>query len=83
MGYHEWEDRPLAIRRLLREVGGDFDDALIGCPPNLHLCSFAAKMAATHVMVPMQAQDHGDLVTFTVSRAISPGQGRRDGRPGS
>ena len=77
----EWGDASLAIRSLLSEVVGDFDVALIDCPPNLHLCSFAALMAASHVIVPLQAEDFGAQGMVAVNRAIAQVQGQRGGPP--
>lgn len=36
-----------------------YDLALVDCPPNLHLCAWAALLAATHLVVPLQAEDYG------------------------
>ena len=33
--------------------------ALIDCPPNVQLCSWAALVAADGVVVPLQAEDYG------------------------
>lgn len=77
----EWGDASLVIRSLLSEVVGDFDVALIDCPPNLHLCSFAALMAASHVIVPLQAEDFGAQGMVAVNRAIAQVQGQRGGPP--
>lgn len=48
-----------ALREFLCEVQGDFDLALIDCPPNLYLCSFAALAASDHLIVPVQPEDYG------------------------
>jgi chromosome partitioning protein len=44
---------------LLAEVADRYDMILIDCPPNLHLCSWAALVASTHLLVPLQAEDYG------------------------
>jgi chromosome partitioning protein len=48
-----------ALRSFLNEVRGRYDVVLIDCPPNLHLCSWAALVASTHLLVPLQAEDYG------------------------
>lgn len=52
-GYQE------ALREFLSEIRNDFDLALIDCPPNLYLCSFAALAASDHLIVPVQPEDYG------------------------
>jgi chromosome partitioning protein len=48
-----------ALRAFLGEAGGGYDLALIDCPPNLHLCSWAALVAADYLVVPLQPEDYG------------------------
>ena len=60
----------LALRRFLKEVRGDFDVALIDCPPNLSLCSWAALLAADFVVVPVQAEDYGAQGIVYIQRAF-------------
>ncbi|MDG3008372.1 ParA family protein [Paludisphaera mucosa] len=47
------------LREFLVEVAGDYDLALIDCPPNLYGCSFAALAASNHLVVPVQPEDYG------------------------
>jgi chromosome partitioning protein len=47
------------LRTFLDEVRAGYDLVLIDCPPNLHLCSWAALTASTHLLVPLQAEDYG------------------------
>ena len=66
------EEGPLqtALRSFLAEVEGQFDVTLIDCPPNLHLCSWNALLAADFVMVPLQAEDFGAQGITHIQRAI-------------
>jgi chromosome partitioning protein len=47
------------IRALLADVAGRYDLVLIDCPPNLHLCSWAALVASDFIIVPLQPEDYG------------------------
>jgi chromosome partitioning protein len=47
------------LRDFLEEVRGDYDLALLDCPPNLHLCSWAALAASDFLIVPLQPEDYG------------------------
>jgi chromosome partitioning protein len=58
------------LRTFLNEVEGQFDVVLIDCPPNLHLCSWNALLAADFVMVPLQAEDFGAQGITHIQRAI-------------
>lgn len=59
-----------SLRSFLSEVRGQFDVTLIDCPPNLHLCSWNALLAADFVMVPVQAEDFGAQGITHIQRAI-------------
>ncbi len=52
-------ERQACLRAFLEEVRDRYDLVLIDCPPNLHLCSWAALVASTHLLVPLQAEDYG------------------------
>lgn len=47
-----------ALRRFVREVQDRYDTILIDCPPNLHLCSWAALVASDDVIIPLQPEDY-------------------------
>lgn len=47
------------LRSFLDDVRNAYDLVLIDCPPNLHLCSWAALVAADHLIVPLQPEDYG------------------------
>lgn len=59
-----------ALKSFLKEVEDRFDVILIDCPPNLHLCSWNALLAADFVMVPIQPEDFGAQGIVYVQRAI-------------
>jgi chromosome partitioning protein len=59
-----------ALRGFVGEVHGRFDVILMDCPPNLHLCSWNALLAADFVMVPLQAEDFGAQGITHIQRAI-------------
>jgi chromosome partitioning protein len=48
-----------SLRVFLDEVSDRFDIVLVDCPPNLHLCSWAALAASDHLIVPLQPEDYG------------------------
>ena len=49
----------VALRDFLTDVAGHYDLVLIDCPPNLHLCSWAALIASDSLVVPLQPEDFG------------------------
>lgn len=67
----QWGSLQHAIRDTLDELGGIHDVILIDCPPNLHLCSWAAMAASTHVVVPLQPEDFGSQGLAPVQEAIA------------
>ncbi|MBV8266922.1 MAG: AAA family ATPase [Planctomycetaceae bacterium] len=52
-------DAQTCLRSFLDEVRGQYDLTLIDCPPNLHLCSWAALVASDWLIVPLQPEDYG------------------------
>ena len=52
-------DHQFALREAVESVRDDYDLILIDCPPNLHLCSWAALTAADHIVIPLQPEDYG------------------------
>jgi chromosome partitioning protein len=49
----------VALRTFLEPVRDRYDLVLIDCPPNLHLCSWAALVASDALAVPLQPEDFG------------------------
>jgi chromosome partitioning protein len=66
----DW-DAEVALRDFLAELRGGYDLILIDCPPNLHLCSWAALVASDHVLVPLQPEDYGAQGIADVLASIS------------
>lgn len=50
-----WE----ALRSFVREIRDDYQVVMLDCAPNLLLCSWAALVASTHIIVPLQPEDFG------------------------
>jgi chromosome partitioning protein len=67
----EWADSQMGMREFIEEVVSDFDVVLIDCPPNLHLCSWAALVASDSIVVPLQAEDFGSQGLAPVQEAIA------------
>jgi chromosome partitioning protein len=67
-----WDTGPLqfALRDALAEVAGGYDLALLDCPPNVQLCSWAAMAAADGVVVPLQAEDYGAQGLVAIRRSL-------------
>ena len=59
------------MRDFLAEARDGYDLVLIDCPPNLHLCSWAALVAADAVVVPLQAEDYGAQGIASVQEAVA------------
>ena len=47
------------LREFLDEARDEYDVVLADCPPNLHLCSWAALAASDFLVVPLQPEDYG------------------------
>ncbi|CAN5906992.1 ParA family protein [soil metagenome] len=66
-------DWPLqvALRDFLEEIRDGYDLALIDCPPNLHLCSWAALVAADALVVPVMPEDFGAQGLADVQESVA------------
>src|SRR5262249_21270052 len=64
-------DLQLGIREVVEHVRGSYDLVLIDCPPNLHLCSWAALVAADHLIVPLQPEDYGAQGIIDVQESVA------------
>ncbi|HEU5116483.1 MAG TPA: ParA family protein [Isosphaeraceae bacterium] len=65
-----WPHSERGMAEFLGEIRDAFDVVLIDCPPNLHLCSWAALVAADFLVVPLQAEDYGAQGLGPVQRSI-------------
>lgn len=59
------------LREFLTEVRGRYDHVLIDCPPNLHLCSWSALVAADYIVLPLQPEDFGAQGIAEVRASVS------------
>jgi chromosome partitioning protein len=59
-----------ALREFIADVGPRYDVVLIDCPPNLHLCSWAALVASDAMVVPLQPEDFGAQGIADVQESI-------------
>jgi chromosome partitioning protein len=66
-----WRDSERGIREFLDEVHDRFDLVLIDCPPNLHLCSWAALVASDFLIVPLSPEDYGAQGIADVQEAVA------------
>jgi chromosome partitioning protein len=66
-----WGPSQGGLRCFLGEARGDFDIVLIDCAPNIHLCSWAALVAADGVVVPLQPEDYGSQGLTPIREAIA------------
>jgi chromosome partitioning protein len=61
----------VALRDFLDEVRGGYDLVLIDCPPNLHLCSWAALIASDALVVPVMPEDFGAQGLADVQESVA------------
>jgi chromosome partitioning protein len=59
------------LRSFLDEVRDSYDLCLVDCPPNLHLCSWAALVASDFIIVPIQPEDYGAQGLASVQRSVA------------
>lgn len=59
------------LRTFLDDVRGGYDLVMIDCPPNLHLCSWAALVASDHLIVPLQPEDYGAQGIIDVTESVA------------
>lgn len=64
-------DLQLGIREIVEAVRDRYDLILIDCPPNLHLCSWAALVASDFVVVPLQPEDYGSQGIIDVQESVA------------
>src|SRR5690242_10906836 len=66
----DW-DAQTCLRTFLADVARGYDLVLIDCPPNLHLCSWAALVASDYLVVPLQPEDYGAQGIAEVQAAMA------------
>src|SRR3954470_16842872 len=59
-----------SLRNFLEDVRANYDHVLIDCPPNLHLCSWAALVSSDHLIVPLKPEDYGAQGIIDVQESI-------------
>ncbi len=59
------------LREFLSEVRDRYDLVMIDCPPNLHLCSWAALVASDYLLVPLKPEDYGAQGIIDVNESVS------------
>jgi chromosome partitioning protein len=59
------------LRAFLEDVRERYDLVMIDCPPNLHLCSWAALVASDHLIVPLQPEDYGAQGIVDVQESVA------------
>lgn len=65
------DDQQACVRDFLAEIAEPYELVLIDCPPNLHLCSWAALVAAGSVVVPLQPEDFGAQGLIDVQESVT------------
>lgn len=60
----------VCLRDFLADVAGAYDLVMIDCPPNLHLCSWAALVASDALVVPLQPEDFGAQGIADVTESV-------------
>jgi chromosome partitioning protein len=65
-----WTDSERGMRDFLADVRDEYDLVLIDCPPNLHLCSWAALVASDFLIVPLSPEDYGAQGIIDVQESV-------------
>jgi chromosome partitioning protein len=63
-------DLQAGLRDAIETVRDGYDFIFIDCPPNLHLCSWAALVASDSIIVPLQPEDYGAQGIIDVQESI-------------
>jgi chromosome partitioning protein len=64
-------DLQIGLREVVDAVRDRYDMVLIDCPPNLHLCSWAALIASDSLIVPLQPEDYGAQGIIDVQESVA------------
>ena len=69
--YEADDETQECLRSFLDEVRGDYALVMVDCPPNLHLCSWAALVASDYLIVPLQPEDYGAQGIIDVQESVA------------
>jgi chromosome partitioning protein len=64
-------ERRHCLKQMLHGVAGEYDFVFLDCPPNLHLCSWAAMVASDGLIVPLQAEDYGAQGLLDIRESVA------------
>ena len=65
-----WGMSQHVVAEFLGDLSGDYDLALIDCPPNLYLCSWSAMVAADYVVIPVPPEEFGTQGLEAIHQAV-------------
>lgn len=64
-------ERRHCLKEMLLSVADNYDFVFFDCPPNLHLCSWAAMVASDGLIVPLQAEDYGAQGLLDIRESVA------------
>lgn len=64
-------ERRHCLAELVRGVEDAYDLIFFDCPPNLHLCSWAAMVSSNGLIVPLQPEDYGAQGLLDIQESVN------------
>jgi chromosome partitioning protein len=64
-------ERRHCLAELVRGVEEAYDLIFFDCPPNLHLCSWAAMVSSNGLIVPLQPEDYGAQGLLDIQESVN------------